>query len=65
MLQEDHAHLHGLIGGTGGHPLPVEVVRHIVDQILVVCLQRCTSIARNFNNSFFSLKKEQQRREHF
>ncbi len=34
------AHLHGLIGGTGGHPLPVEVVRHIVDQILVVCLQR-------------------------
>jgi hypothetical protein len=33
-------YLHGLIGGTGGHPLPVEVVRHIVDQILVVCLQR-------------------------
>ncbi len=39
------AYLHGLIGGTGGHPLPVEVVRHIVNQILVVCLQRWTSNA--------------------
>ena len=29
-------HLHLLVRGTGGHPLPVEIVRHIVDQVLVV-----------------------------
>lgn len=29
-------HLDALVAGTGGHPAPVEVERHIVDKVLVV-----------------------------
>lgn len=33
---ECRAHLDALIAGAGGHPAPVEVERHIVDEVLVV-----------------------------